>query len=207
MNVEYYTGVNERLEFPVILPPPLELVDLDDARLLIADDVADTGHTLALVRDFCRPQVADVRVRRALPEAVVGGRLRVRLAPHGPVDRLPVVQRDGDRGAHPQRLNVSGAGQVLALVGAAVDLRQHLEEALAAVLAAGDDHPAVELVLAGREALRGHAVLGQRTGQAGGTLVAQPVEPVAAHGHSLPRGPARRVFRHGLRPGRRTGTG
>jgi uncharacterized protein len=61
MNVEYYTGMDERLDFPVILPPPLSLVDLASARLLVADDVADTGHTLALVRDFCAPQVADVR--------------------------------------------------------------------------------------------------------------------------------------------------
>lgn len=61
MNVEYYTGVNERLQFPVILPPPLNLVDLAGARILVADDVADTGHTLALVRDFVAPQVAEVR--------------------------------------------------------------------------------------------------------------------------------------------------
>jgi hypoxanthine phosphoribosyltransferase len=61
LNVEYYTGVNERLAFPVILPPPLNLVDLGAARVLIADDVADTGHTLALVRDTCLPQVAEVR--------------------------------------------------------------------------------------------------------------------------------------------------
>ena len=61
MNVEYYTGVDERLEFPVILPPPLQFVDVDSARVLVADDVADTGHTLALVKDFCRGQVAEVR--------------------------------------------------------------------------------------------------------------------------------------------------
>jgi hypoxanthine phosphoribosyltransferase len=61
MNVVYYTGINERLEFPIILPPPLNLVDVAHARILIADDVADTGHTLALVRDFCAPQVAEVR--------------------------------------------------------------------------------------------------------------------------------------------------
>jgi hypoxanthine phosphoribosyltransferase len=61
MNIEYYTGVGQRLDFPVILPPPLNLVDLGSARILVTDDVADTGHTLALVRDFCVPQVADVR--------------------------------------------------------------------------------------------------------------------------------------------------
>jgi hypoxanthine phosphoribosyltransferase len=61
MNVEYYTGMGERLEFPVILPPPLTLVDLESAKVLIADDVADTGHTLALVRDYVTPQVGEVR--------------------------------------------------------------------------------------------------------------------------------------------------
>lgn len=61
MNVEYYTGVDERLEVPVMLPPYLELVNLDSARMLIADDVADTGHTLEMVRDFCAGQVGEVR--------------------------------------------------------------------------------------------------------------------------------------------------
>ena len=52
INVEYYTGVEERLPMPVALPPTPELVDIEDASLLIADDVADTGHTLAFVHDF-----------------------------------------------------------------------------------------------------------------------------------------------------------
>ncbi len=61
MNVEYYTGVDERLDVPVMLPPYLELVDLGDAKALIADDVADTGHTLAMVREFCMDKVREVR--------------------------------------------------------------------------------------------------------------------------------------------------
>ena len=61
MNVEYYTEVDERHEVPIVLPPYLELVDLDDARVLIADDVADTGHTLEMVRDFCAAKVGEVR--------------------------------------------------------------------------------------------------------------------------------------------------
>ena len=61
MNVEYYTGVDERLEVPLILPPHPELVDLGEARVIVADDVADTGHTLALVKDFCLGKVAEVR--------------------------------------------------------------------------------------------------------------------------------------------------
>ncbi|WP_091803810.1 phosphoribosyltransferase family protein [Prauserella marina] len=61
MNVEFYTGVNERLDLPVMLPPVPNAVDLAGATVLIADDVADTGATLKLVRDFCADQVADVR--------------------------------------------------------------------------------------------------------------------------------------------------
>jgi hypoxanthine phosphoribosyltransferase len=62
MNVEFYTGVDERLDLPIILPPVPELVDLDDANILIADDVADTGATLKLVKQFCGPRVGEVRV-------------------------------------------------------------------------------------------------------------------------------------------------
>jgi len=61
MNVEFYTGVDERLEIPMILPPVPELVDLEDARVLIADDVADTGRTLLLVKEFCAGKVGEVR--------------------------------------------------------------------------------------------------------------------------------------------------
>ena len=61
MNVEFYAGVEERLDVPMILPPVPELVDLDAARMLIADDVADTGETLRLVKEFCAGKVAEVR--------------------------------------------------------------------------------------------------------------------------------------------------
>src|SRR4029450_3709393 len=45
MNVEFYTGVEERLDVPMILPPVPKLVDLESARMLIADDGAETGET------------------------------------------------------------------------------------------------------------------------------------------------------------------
>jgi len=61
MNVEFYTGVDERLEVPVFLPPVPDAVDLAGSRLLVVDDVADTGGTLELVLDFCRGVVAEVR--------------------------------------------------------------------------------------------------------------------------------------------------
>ena len=61
INVEYYTGVDERLDVPVILPPHLDVVDLSGAHLLIVDDVADTGETLHLVAETVRPQVQQLR--------------------------------------------------------------------------------------------------------------------------------------------------
>jgi hypothetical protein len=61
MNVEYYTDVDERLDVPVILPPYLELVDLHGSNVLVVDDVADTGHTLAKVYDFVTHSVRETR--------------------------------------------------------------------------------------------------------------------------------------------------
>jgi hypoxanthine phosphoribosyltransferase len=62
MNVEFYTGVDERLPVPMLLPPVPDLVDLRDERVLIADDVADTGQTLKLVKDFLAGKTGEVRV-------------------------------------------------------------------------------------------------------------------------------------------------
>lgn len=61
MNVEFYTGVDARLPVPMILPPVPEFIDLQESRMLIADDVADTGATLELVKDFCSDKVGEVR--------------------------------------------------------------------------------------------------------------------------------------------------
>jgi uncharacterized protein len=61
MNVEFYTGVDERLDVPVVLPPTLDLVDVRGLRVLVADDVADTGHTLRLVREVLAQHVAEAR--------------------------------------------------------------------------------------------------------------------------------------------------
>ncbi|MBF6136478.1 phosphoribosyltransferase [Nocardia otitidiscaviarum] len=61
MNVEFYTGVDQRLDMPVMLPPVPAPIDLAGATVLVADDVADTGKTLKLVRDFCSDHVKEVR--------------------------------------------------------------------------------------------------------------------------------------------------
>ncbi|SEC99770.1 hypothetical protein SAMN04489844_3432 [Nocardioides exalbidus] len=61
LNVEFYTGVDERLEVPIMLPPTPAAVDLSGLKVLIADDVADTGRTLELVHEFCEGHVAEAR--------------------------------------------------------------------------------------------------------------------------------------------------
>src|SRR5688500_2964192 len=61
MNVEFYPAIDERLEVPRILPPAPDFVDLHEAKILIVDDVADTGHTLKSVYEFCEGKVGEVR--------------------------------------------------------------------------------------------------------------------------------------------------
>ena len=62
VNVEYYEDVEKRLEAPVILPPEPNLRDLSRKRLLLVDDVADTGHTLKAVHDLCQAEAAECRI-------------------------------------------------------------------------------------------------------------------------------------------------
>lgn len=61
INVEFYTGVDARLPMPVLLPPVPAAVDLSQKKVLVVDDVADTGETLRMVRDFCATHVAETR--------------------------------------------------------------------------------------------------------------------------------------------------
>jgi hypoxanthine phosphoribosyltransferase len=61
LNVEFYTGVGERLPEPVVLPPLLDDAALRHKRVLLVDDVSDSGRTLALVVDLIAASGADVR--------------------------------------------------------------------------------------------------------------------------------------------------
>lgn len=61
MNVEFYNGVGSTLDMPVMLPPVPSAVDFSQKKVLIADDVADTGKTIELVRNFIAGHVAAVR--------------------------------------------------------------------------------------------------------------------------------------------------
>ena len=115
MNVEFYVGVDERLDVPVVIPPTLDLVDVAGLRVLIADDVADTGYTLKLVREVLAQHVAEARTAVLYRKPALGGRPELLLAGDRPVDRLPVVGQppvtapgvekpvDGDRSAAQRR--------------------------------------------------------------------------------------------------------
>lgn len=61
VNVEFYTGVGETLEVPMMLPPTPAAIDLTGLKVLIADDVADSGKTLEVVQAFCAGHVAEAR--------------------------------------------------------------------------------------------------------------------------------------------------
>jgi hypoxanthine phosphoribosyltransferase len=61
MNVEFYTGVDQRIDVPVMLPPMLNMVDITGLRVLVADDVADTGRTLELVHRVIESHVSEAR--------------------------------------------------------------------------------------------------------------------------------------------------
>lgn len=54
LNVELYTGVAETLPEPVVLPPLLDTSDLPGRKVLVVDDVADSGRTLDLVMRMLR---------------------------------------------------------------------------------------------------------------------------------------------------------
>ena len=61
MNVEFYDGVGTTLDMPVMLPPVPSAVDFSAKKVLIADDVADSGRTMELVQAFIADHVEDVR--------------------------------------------------------------------------------------------------------------------------------------------------
>jgi hypothetical protein len=61
MNVEFYDGVGTTLDMPVMLPPVPSAVDFSAKKVLIADDVADSGRTIELVYTFVKDHVEDVR--------------------------------------------------------------------------------------------------------------------------------------------------
>ena len=61
INVELYTGVDETLPEPLVLPPHLDGASLTGRRVLLADDVSQSGLTLRLAVDILTRMGAEVR--------------------------------------------------------------------------------------------------------------------------------------------------
>jgi len=61
VNVEFYDGVGTTLDMPVMLPPVPSAVDFSAKKVLISDDVADSGRTIELVHTFVKDHVDEVR--------------------------------------------------------------------------------------------------------------------------------------------------
>lgn len=61
INMEFYTGIGTVLDAPEVLPPALDMDYLDGRRVLLVDDVADSGRTLRMAVDMLRERGADVR--------------------------------------------------------------------------------------------------------------------------------------------------
>lgn len=61
MNVEFYTDVGETLPDPIFLDPTMDASVLAGSRVLVVDDVADSGRTLELVMRTIRESGADAR--------------------------------------------------------------------------------------------------------------------------------------------------
>ena len=75
INVEFYTDVEETLPDPVLLAPHLDTDSLQGRRILVVDDVADSGRTLALVLDLLQQHGAEAR------SAVLYGKARSIVTP------------------------------------------------------------------------------------------------------------------------------
>lgn len=61
LNVEFYTGVGTVLPEPVVLPPMIDEGALAGKRVLLVDDVSDSGRTLAKVVELISAWGAEVK--------------------------------------------------------------------------------------------------------------------------------------------------
>jgi uncharacterized protein len=61
INVEFYTDVEQTLPDPVLLAPHLDTDSIAGRHILVVDDVADSGRTLALVLDLLQQHGSEAR--------------------------------------------------------------------------------------------------------------------------------------------------
>ena len=62
LNVEFYTGIGTTLLDPRLVDPVPDNHGMSGKKILIVDDVADSGRTLEFVRGICAQYTDDIRV-------------------------------------------------------------------------------------------------------------------------------------------------
>lgn len=111
MNVEFYTGVGQTLTEPQLLPPLMDVSAMDGKRVLVVDDVADSGSTLKMVMDMINAHGLSLdghtTVKAEARSAVIYKKPRSVIKPdymwcetdkwiNFPWSTLPVIQRSQD---------------------------------------------------------------------------------------------------------------
>ncbi len=61
VNIEFYTDIHETLPDPVLLAPLLDTDSIKGTQVLVVDDVADSGRTLAMAIELLQHHGADTR--------------------------------------------------------------------------------------------------------------------------------------------------
>ncbi|WP_293767893.1 phosphoribosyltransferase [uncultured Corynebacterium sp.] len=61
INVEFYTDIGATLPEPILLNPQLDTDSLEGKKVLVVDDVADSGKTLDLVVNLLKETASEVR--------------------------------------------------------------------------------------------------------------------------------------------------
>lgn len=73
VNLEFYTKEGETLDHPIMLPPYIDFNELNELKVLLVDDIADSGQTLRSVHNHCKGIVkeAHTAVLFEKPESIV----------------------------------------------------------------------------------------------------------------------------------------
>ena len=62
INIEFYTDVGKTLDEPLVKFPEIDLEQFKNKKLLIVDDVIDTGKTVELLTAICKDITNDIKV-------------------------------------------------------------------------------------------------------------------------------------------------
>ena len=82
INVEFYTDIGQTLDEPIILSPQLDTDSLKGKKVLVVDDVADSGKTLDLVVNFLEETADEAVSYTHLTLPTIAAECRSRWSPY-----------------------------------------------------------------------------------------------------------------------------